>query len=89
VRRDVAGSSARSRKESRPAPAGGAALLLGLARDTATPVLLLDADGRVIFSNRAFEQRIGRSERELLGRPAPELFLTLEAPTHPSAPLFQ
>jgi DNA-binding CsgD family transcriptional regulator len=81
MRRDVAGSSARSRKERDPAPADGAALLAELWRDTATPVLLLDAGGGVIFSNRAFAERIGRKEGEMLGRPAPELFLTLEAPT--------
>ena len=59
MRRDVAGSSARSRKEREPAPATGSALLAELWRDTATPVLLLDASGGVIFSNRAFEERIG------------------------------
>jgi DNA-binding CsgD family transcriptional regulator len=78
VRRTAAASHAKGRGSD--APSSGPALL-DLWNQTSTPVLLLDANGLVSFANRAFQQHMGRREHEILGRPAPELFLTLEAPT--------
>jgi PAS domain S-box-containing protein len=46
-------------------------LLLGQIRDG---LLLLDPQGRIVYTNRAFEEMTGRGEDELRGRTCDELF---------------
>ena len=52
-----------------PSSIGSRLALADLWNDSATPALLLDAKGLVSFANRAFQQRMGRREHEMLGQP--------------------